>query len=294
MAFSLHHATRGRVICANAASLVSEKRPFCAFFLTLFCLDLLMGLSLAQSSAPKVAPPPTPTGFAPFAGAVLSEWKGSVQVQLPNSPAGRPVRGEVLPAGTVLDTREGHMMLVMRSDESEILVQPHTRLTLQEPQPGNWDTLQIILGKVRSYIRKRTGGAPPFQMATPSAVIAVRGTRFDVEVNKTGVTEVDVFEGLVEVGSATGVGRSVLVGPGMSTRVSVGGAPEGPVPTREIRPDVEAPDRMARMEFAREMAVQADRPSNVESEGRPETPMGGDALGGEGNHTTQKPEDHNH
>jgi hypothetical protein len=296
MVLSLHPTSldEAKSVGTDAVSLVSLKRAFSAFFLTLFCLDILMGLSLAQSSSPKVAPPPTPAGFAPFAGAVLSEWKGSVQVQLPNAPAGRPVRGQVLPAGTILDTREGHMMLVMRSDESEILVQPHTRLTLEAPQPGNWDTLQILLGRVRSYIRKRTGGAPPFQMATPSAVIAVRGTRFDVEVNKTGVTEVDVFDGLVEVGSATGAGRSVLVGPGMSTRVSVGGAPEGPVPTREIRPDVEVPDRMARMEFSREMALQADRPSSAEPGGRPESPMGGDATVGEGDHTTQKPEDHNH
>ena len=166
------------------------------------------------------------------------------------------------------------MVLVLRSDESEILIQPHTRLILQAPQPGNWDTLQIILGKVRAYIRKRTGGAPPFQMGTPSAVIAVRGTRFDVEVNSNGVSEVDVFEGLVEVASNTGTGASVLVSPGMSTRVAIGSAPETPVPTREIRPDVEVPDQMAKLEFAREKALQADRGWDVEFGERPDAELG--------------------
>src|SRR5256884_7070561 len=31
----------------------------------------------------------------------------------------------------------------------------------------------------RSTINKRTGGAPPFELGTPSAVIAVRGTQLD-------------------------------------------------------------------------------------------------------------------
>jgi hypothetical protein len=102
-------------------------------------------------------------------------------------------------------------------------------------------------------------------MGTPSAVIAVRGTRFDVEVNRNGVSEIDVFEGLVEVASAKLPGVSVLVSPGMSTRVGVGTAPETPVPTREIRPDVEVPDQMAKLEFAREKALQAEHTWDIES-----------------------------
>jgi hypothetical protein len=174
----------------------------------------------------------------------------------------------VLPEGTLLDTRDGQLVLVMRADESEILVQSHTRLILRAPQPGSWDTLQMLIGRVRAYIRRRTGGAPPFQMGTPSAVIAVRGTRFDVEVNSTGITEVDVFDGLVEVGSAKVPGVSVLVPPGMSTRVGMNTPPETPVPTREIRPNVEVPDQMAKLEFARQKAMQTDRNLDVESSER--------------------------
>lgn len=182
-------------------------------------LNVCAAQTLSQSPSPASLPP---SGFAPFAGAVISQWRGPVQVQLPGGPIGHPVRGQILPEGTSLNTQDGQMVLVLHSDESEILVQPHTRLILRAPQPGNWDTLEIIIGQVRAYIRKRTGGAPPFQMGTPSAVIAVRGTRFDVEVNRTGISEIDVFDGLVEVGSATLPGVSVLVSPGMSTRVGVG------------------------------------------------------------------------
>ena len=220
----------------------------------------------AQTTAP--AAPPT---NAPFAGALISDWRGPVQVQLPGAAsAARPVRGQILPEGTTLDTRDGQLVLVLRADESEVLVQPHTRLVIRAPQPGNWDTIQIMLGKVRAFIRKRTGGAEPFQMGTPSAVIAVRGTRFDVEVNATGISEVDVFDGLVEVGSSTLPGASVLVSPGMSTRVAIGFPPETPVPTREIRPDVEVPDQLARLEFARERALQVERAWDSEVGERPD------------------------
>ncbi len=229
--------------------------------------------------SPPSAAPATAPSVAPFAGAVISEWRGAVQVQLPGASLGRPVRGQVLPEGTLLDTKDGQMVLVLRADESEVLVQPHSKIILEAPQPGNWDALQIMLGKVRAFIRKRTGGAPPFQMGTPSAVIAVRGTRFDVEVNAKGISEIDVFEGLVEVGSNSLQGKSVLVGPGMSTRVGVGTAPEAPVPTREIRPDVQAPDHMARMEFARDNALQADRSGLAAGSGQREG--GQDVQGGE-------------
>jgi hypothetical protein len=225
-------------------------------------------LCAAQAQVPASGSSP-----APFAGAIVSEWKGEVHVQLPGTNMSRPMRGQVLPSGTVLDTGDGRLVLVLRTDESEIIVQPHTRLVVKEPAPGNWDAIEILLGRVRAYIRKRTGGAPPFQMGTPSAVIAVRGTRFDVEVNGRGVSEVDVFDGLVEVASSTIPGSSVLVSPGFSTRVGMGTPPETPVPTGEIRPSVEVPEQTAKLEFARERAAQSDRTMESELGERPDSEL---------------------
>ena len=237
---------------------------------TIAALPLWVTLWLCAAAQAQVPAGPSP---APFAGAIVSEWKGEVHVQLPGMSMSRPTRGQVLPSDTVLDTGEGRLVLVLRTDESEIIVQPHTRLVVKEPAPGNWDALEILLGQVHAYIRKRTGGAPPFQMGTPSAVIAVRGTRFDVEVNGRGVSEVDVFDGLVEVASSTIPGSSVLVSPGFSTRVGIGTAPEPPVPTGEIRPGVEAPEEMAKLEFARERAAQSDRMLENELGERPDSEL---------------------
>ena len=234
---------------------VLQALGVCRRWATVATLPLWAAFWLCAAQA-QVPGAPSP---APFAGAIVSEWKGEVHVQLPGTSMSRPTRGEVLPADTVLDTGDGRLVLVLRTDESEIIIQPHTRLVVREPALGNWNAVEILLGRVRAYIRKRTGGAPPFQMGTPSAVIAVRGTRFDVEVNGRGVSEVDVFDGLVEVASSTVPGSSVLVSPGFSTRVGLGTPPETPVPTGEIRPGVEAPEEIAKLEFAREWAAQSER-----------------------------------
>jgi hypothetical protein len=116
-------------------------------------------------------------------------------------------------------------------------------MLLKQPAAGDWNYLELLLGRIRAQIRKRTGGAPPFQLGTSSAVIAVRGTHFDVEVNPHNVTEVDVFEGLVEVSGRHVPGPSVLLEHGFSTRVGMDTPPEPPRPTEEIRPQVERPDQ---------------------------------------------------
>jgi len=209
----------------------------------------LVGLLAVAASAAQ-QPPVAPASPVPYAGWLVSEWTGRVQLQLPGASLSAPTRGESLPAGTEVDTHEGLIVLVLE-DESEVLLRPQTRVVLNQPGAGNWNYLQLLLGHIRASVRKRTGGAPPFQLGRPSAVIAVRGTRFDVEVNRHNVTEVDVFSGLVEVGSVAIPGQSVLVEPGFSTRVGPGGAPEPPIRTNEIRPDAEAPDETMSAEFLR-------------------------------------------
>lgn len=219
----------------------------------------LIAIAAHASQAPQGVSAPA----APYAGSLVSEWTGNVQLQLPGTGLSSPIRGSKLPAGTLVDTRDGLLVLVLE-DESEILLRPRTRLVLKQPGLGDWNYFELLLGRIRASIRKRTGGAPPFQLGTPSAVIAVRGTRFDVEVNRHNVTEVDVFQGLVEVGAVGLPGVSVLVGPGYSTRVGPGSPPEAPSRTDEIRPDTEAPEQEMVAEFRREQSVGSLTPPDTD------------------------------
>ncbi len=168
---------------------------------------------------------PTPSVTAPIASATVADLKGNVQVQLPGQSVSAPSLGQVLPAETVITTGNGRVLLRLE-DGSEILVYSNTRLTLKQPSPTSWQHLQVLLGKIKAEIQKRVGGAAPFQVGTPSAVITVRGTRFYVEVDKHQVTRVTVEQGVVEVQSTKGNGKPVEVKGGFSVRVKENSEPD--------------------------------------------------------------------
>jgi hypothetical protein len=86
------------------------------------------------------------------------------------------------------------------SDGSTFEVFPNSRVVFRENR-GDWkDLLEVWLGKVRVQI-EHFGGLPNNnRVRTPSAVISVRGTVFDVEVEDSNQTTLVVDEeGSVEV-----------------------------------------------------------------------------------------------
>jgi hypothetical protein len=208
----------------------------------IFTLTIVLSLSLCcrgLAHAVNIQQPAPVT--APLAGANISDLKGKVHVQLPNQAISAAFRGEMLPRGTVITTDDGGLLLRL-SDGSEVIVRPHTKVELQDPASDQWHYLELILGRIRAAVKKRLGGESPFAIGTPSAVISVRGTQFDVEVNRLNVTEVDVQDGQVELRGRRGAGASVLISAGMSSRTGIDGEPETPRPTRELRPQVEPPE----------------------------------------------------
>jgi len=204
---------------------------------TITTLFLLLCVLSARAQEPQNAPPM----HAPFAGATVSDFKGGVSIQLPHQGINTPSRGLVLPAETLISTQDDGRMLLRLADGSNLLVRSNTRLVLKQPEAGAWRYVQLMIGHVRAEIQKRLGGAPGFQIGTPSAVISVRGTSFDVEVNRTGITEVDVHEGVVQLDSAKGMGESVLIRAGFSSRVGFEAGPESPRPTHDMRPELDRP-----------------------------------------------------
>src|SRR6266403_2084285 len=189
---------------------------------TYFCL-LFFWISAGMAAAQEQQTSSTPA-TAMIAGATIAEWKGNVRLSLPDRSPTNPLRGEQLPPGAIVETGSGRLLLRL-SDGSEVLVRAHTRLQVQQPSLTDPSYFQLLLGRIRALINKRTGGAVPFELGTPSAVIAVRGTEFDVEVYGRNAP-----------------GGSVLLEPGFSTRVGMDSGPEQPEPTNEMRPEVERPE----------------------------------------------------
>lgn len=194
---------------------------------TIFLVLFLSMAGLAPAQEPNTVP-----ANVPFAGATISDWKGKIHVSLPGQSRSAPIIGETLPPGTVLETGGGRLLLQL-VDGSQVFIRAHTRLMLEQPTPSEGGYFQLLLGRIRATINKRTGGAPPFELGTPSAVIAVRGTQFEVAVNPRQETDVDVFEGVVEV-TGRHSNTSVLVHAGSATRVGMDTPPENPRPSAEM------------------------------------------------------------
>jgi len=137
--------------------------------------------------------------------ATVIELEGQVSVlrggQVPlfqkGSPGAPADQVGVRPKEVIVTGPDGHAMFQI-PDGSTFEVFPNSRVTFQ----GAWtfeDMLQLILGKIRVSIEHRNGPNHK-RISTPTAVISVRGTIFDVAVeDEDGTTYVGVEEGQVEV-----------------------------------------------------------------------------------------------
>src|SRR6516225_7824035 len=106
------------------------------------------------------------------------------------------------------------------SDGSTFEVYPSSRVIFRDT-PGSWEhLLNVWLGRVKVFIQHAPGVPNPNNVTSPTAVISVRGTVFDVVVQDLdGTTFVSVDEGLVDVRNWTAPGRAVTLHPGGSITV---------------------------------------------------------------------------
>jgi ferric-dicitrate binding protein FerR (iron transport regulator) len=106
------------------------------------------------------------------------------------------------------------------SDGSTFEVFPNARVVFRE-NLGSWrDLLDVLLGRVKVHIQK-LGGQPNYnRVRTPTAVISVRGTIFDVAVeDEDDTTLVSVEEGQVGVQHLLRPGPERILNKGESVRV---------------------------------------------------------------------------
>jgi len=105
------------------------------------------------------------------------------------------------------------------SDGSTFEVFSNARVIFR-PTLGNWkDLLNVWIGRVKVMIQHEQGKFNPNEVSSPTAVISVRGTIFDVVVEDDDVTLVTVDEGVVSVRNMTAAGDSVTLKQGDYVRV---------------------------------------------------------------------------
>jgi ferric-dicitrate binding protein FerR (iron transport regulator) len=193
----------------------------CSYFCTA-CMVLLVFCTAAGQDPQR----PELTSL-PVGAATVVEVKGIVAFYAPQGGPLTAQQGQVLFPESRIETDKGSALLTLQ-DGSQVLVKSHSRVVLKAPDQGKGYSLELLIGKIVNKIQKRLGSNPSFRMGTPTAVITVRGTRFEVEVTKKLRTYVVVYEGLVEVSGLVGGAPPVFLRPGFSTNVERDRGPDQP------------------------------------------------------------------
>jgi hypothetical protein len=151
---------------------------------------------LCLSSPASGQMPPSDSGG--YAAKVVTAI-GQVSVLKDSQAWALSVGDQVQVQELILTGPDGHALFQV-SDGSTFEVYPDSRVVFRK-NPPNWkDLLDLLVGRVRVHI-EHLGSLPnPNRVLTPTAVISVRGTTFDVSVaDDDETTLIEVEEGLVEV-----------------------------------------------------------------------------------------------
>ena len=125
----------------------------------------------------------------------------------------------IKPQQTIVTGPDGYARFQV-SDGSAFEVFPNSKVVFRSHLGNFEDILNLTIGRVKVFIQHLNGLPNYNKVSSPTAVISVRGTIFDVTVeDDEGTTLVSVDEGLVGVQNTTAPGNAVFVNPGESIRV---------------------------------------------------------------------------
>lgn len=147
------------------------------------------GGSVATAQILPVAPGST--------GKVL-HVQGQVQVLKDETPWALSVGDLVNPRQEIVTGLDGYAKIQV-PDGSVFEIFPNSRATFRSNQGNLRELLDLWIGRVKVHIEKLNGKPNHNRIQTPSAVISVRGTTFDVTVEPDEMTLVLVEEGQVAV-----------------------------------------------------------------------------------------------
>jgi hypothetical protein len=171
-------------------------------------------------------------GQEPSLTATVAEVTGLVEMQSAGSDQWKPVAvGTELKASDSLRSGADAGAALQFPDASETELDSNSLLSILQLRTPRSGVGQIValrqnLGHTSNNVQSQDSADSRFEIETPSAIVAVRGTTFDVAVTESGATLVRVSEGFVEVtgdgeGTVVQAGEIASVLPGASAALGV-------------------------------------------------------------------------
>lgn len=187
--------------------------------------------------------------------AYIDAWRGDVDLKRAGSQEWRRLEGEEklkLGNGDELRTSRASTAELLMDDGSRVKLAPVSDFKMMS-ETKEAVSLGLYFGRVRSWVRKFS---KKFEVRTPSAVCAVRGTDFMVSSDEEGNSRVEVYDGSVLTGDARG--NSSLVREGQFTYIPAGGAMgtprENPSQPSDMNSSAASPGQAARNEIYNEIS----------------------------------------
>ncbi len=144
-------------------------------------------------------------------GARVLERIGQVSVMNGGYKTALSTGDTIRPQQMIVTGPDGYAQFQVINDGSTFEVFANSRVVFRQAL-GNWkDLLNIWLGRVKVFIQHAPGVPNHNEVSSPTAVISVRGTVFDVVVKDDESTVVSVDEGVVWVRNWTAPGDGVTL-----------------------------------------------------------------------------------
>jgi len=138
----------------------------------------------------------------------IYDLKGAVEVAKAGQPGGRAGKGVPLSEGDSLKTGPGAWCEILFRDGTFIKLEENSEtalVALKTSKEERTFSFSFLKGKALWMAARLKGTiSSKFQVRTPSAVCAVRGTDFSIAVSSAGETSVGLFEGKVAVSGSAG------------------------------------------------------------------------------------------
>lgn len=222
-------------------------------------------------------PPFLKVSFLAFAGLFFGQtaWaqidiverQGNVEVYLPRAQAWNRVT-EVpwrVEKGDKIRTGGGSTASLLTPDGSKILLGASTEFEAESSaEVGAMALFKLEVGTLKAWVTKTLNRR--FRVRTPTAVCAVRGTQFSVDVAASRATLIDVSEGVV--GVRTLLGEEIELGDGRTMR-SIRVLPDQPLERAAERAAAQPGKAPAAAAAAVKPAAPAAAPKVIVAERKP-------------------------
>ncbi len=168
-----------------------------------------------------------------------SQVSGTVQIQRGAATIPATQGMQIMVGDRIITGDDGHIVVLL-TDQSTLELGDSANMVIDQ-HAGSSTRVNLAGGALRSFVNRTVGAAAPnFEVHTPNAVAAARGTLFDV-VYLLGLkrptygdiqnfTDVSVYEGLVNLANINNPAGGVSVPAGYESTVAGTNNPSGPGP----------------------------------------------------------------